>query len=393
MNDTLLNSQRYWDQHAGSDPMWAVLALPDKSGGRWVLQDFMKAGEREIALLFHRFAELQLAQPTKRALDFGCGIGRLTQALARRLEGVVGADISPAMIEHARRLNRYADHAEYVCTAGTGLQAFQTHTFQLIYSNIVLQHVPPEIVLAYLHDFFRLLEPGGLLVFQLPSHHQQAGEAEITAMSDDAYRATIELASSVPPSVTASSEFHVTLTIRNASDHAWEQPQVGPLAVGNHWLDDRGELMLTQDDGRAPLLQVVPAGCEWPVLLTMRAPDAPGTYVIEIDLVHEGITWYGHRGSPTLRFTISVLQGAAAADELVRPMMFEHPIPDYPSRVLPTPTAASVLAQPDFPMNGVPRETVIEIIGRHGGRLVYLEEDRRAGPEWVSYRYFVVGAA
>ena len=42
-------------------------------------------------------------------------------------------------------------------------------------------------------------------------------------------------------------------------------------------------------------------------------------------------------------------------------------------------------------MNGVHRDEVMEIIRRHGARLAYLEEDRRAGPEWVSYRYFVIG--
>ena len=42
-------------------------------------------------------------------------------------------------------------------------------------------------------------------------------------------------------------------------------------------------------------------------------------------------------------------------------------------------------------MNGVHREQVMDIIRLHGGRLACLEEDRRAGPEWVSYRYFVVG--
>ena len=42
-------------------------------------------------------------------------------------------------------------------------------------------------------------------------------------------------------------------------------------------------------------------------------------------------------------------------------------------------------------MDGVPREQVMALIHEHGGRLAYLEEDRRAGPEWVSYRYFVAG--
>ena len=80
----------------------------------------MKTGEREIALLFHRLAALQLPVPHGQALDFGCGVGRLTQALARRVARVVGADISPVMIDLARRLNRYPDRAEYICTAETG---------------------------------------------------------------------------------------------------------------------------------------------------------------------------------------------------------------------------------------------------------------------------------
>jgi hypothetical protein len=63
MKDHLVESQRYWDEHAESDPLWTVLAFPDKSGGRWTLQEFMKTGEREIALLFHRFAALQVEPP------------------------------------------------------------------------------------------------------------------------------------------------------------------------------------------------------------------------------------------------------------------------------------------------------------------------------------------
>jgi len=391
MNDSLIESQRYWDRHAAADPLWTVLAFPDKSGGRWTLQEFMKTGEREIALLFHRFAALQLELPARRALDFGCGVGRLTQALARRVESVAGADISPVMIELARKLNRYPDKAEYICTAHAGLESLPAKSFQLIYSNIVLQHVLPDAAVHYLREFFRLLEPGGLLVFQLPSHRDSPVEAEIKPMPDEAYRAGIQFAAALPSSAAASSELSVALTVRNASEHAWQQPHVGPLAVGNHWLDAGGELMLVQDDGRAPLLQIVPPGLEWPVLMTIHAPAEPGKYVGEIDLVHEGITWYGHKGSPTLRFTIDVIRSSAGAN--ARPaMMKEYPIPDYAEDVLPRSSRSPVPApQGDFPMHGVPRETIMKVIDTHGGRLAYLEEDRRAGPEWVSYRYFVVG--
>ena len=392
MNDPLTESQKYWDGFAATDPLWAVLAFPDKSDGRWTVSEFMKTGEREIALLFHRFAELQLPEPAGRGLDFGCGVGRLTQALARRMSHVVGADISPLMIDVARKLNRYPDRARYICTAETGLDTLPPRSFQCIYSNIVLQHVAPDIAARYLHEFFRLLAPDGLLIFQLPSHKQEHVEPEIAAMPDGAYRATIDLVSPVPANVVAGSELALTFRVRNASDHVWRQPQVGPLALGNHWLDARGLLMVAQDDGRAPLLQIVPPGLEWPVLMTMRAPAEPGRYVGEIDLVHEGISWFGDKGSPTLRFSIDVTAAGTVQTSAVTAMK-EYPIPDYPDAVVPRPAAppSATPTKADFPMNGVPREQVMEIIRSHRGRLAYLEEDRRAGPEWVSYRYFVAG--
>jgi predicted SAM-dependent methyltransferase len=40
----------------------------------------------------------------------------------------------------------------------------------LIYTKFVLQHLPSvELVRSYLSEFVRILRPGGLLVFQLPS--------------------------------------------------------------------------------------------------------------------------------------------------------------------------------------------------------------------------------
>ncbi len=392
MNDTPSDHQKYWDHYAATDPLWAVLAFPDKSDGRWTLHEFMKTGEREIALLFHRFAELQLPIPAQRGLDFGCGVGRLTQALARRMTHVIGADISPVMIETARRLNQYPDCAQYICTAAAGLDRLPSQSFQCIYSNIVLQHVTPDLSVRYLDEFFRLLEPGGLLVFQLPSHKESRVTTEIVAMPDEAYRAAIALASAPPARVAAAAACALTLTVKNTSTHEWRQPEVGPLALGNHWLDAAGELMIAQDDGRAPLLQVVPPGLEWPVLVTMHAPAAPGRYVCEIDLVHEGVSWFGHKGSATLRFTVEVTPGiaeSAAAPALMK----EYAIPEYPDAAVPRPSGPvpATATRAAFPMHGVPREQVMAIISRHGGRLVHLEEDRRAGPEWVSYRYFVAG--
>jgi trans-aconitate methyltransferase len=387
------DNQSLWDGHASRDPLWAVLAFPEKSGNRWTVREFMQTGEREIALLYHRFAELQLPEPKGRALDFGCGVGRLTQALARRVSQVVGADISPGMIDLAQRLNQYPDRASYMSTAQTGLASLPSRSFQLIYSNIVLQHVPSGAAVRYLHDFFRLLDANGLLIFQLPSHRESLVSAEIKAMPDAAYSASIAVEAAVPRRVGTSETITAMLRVRNTSTHHWQQPQVGPLAVGNHWLDAAGQLMVVQDDGRSPLLQVVPPGLECPVLLTMTAPTEPGTYVCEIDLVHEGITWFAGKGSRSLRLTIEATRDANAARRPAASMIKEYAIPDYPEDVVPRPQRPAIDPRPaaDFPMDGVPRSEVMDIIRGHGARLAYLEEDRRAGPEWASYRYFVVG--
>jgi SAM-dependent methyltransferase len=394
LTDGFNHNRALWDHHAATDPLWAVLSFPDKSANRWAIRDFMLTGEREIALLYHRFSELGLAAPTNgQALDFGCGVGRLTQALARRQPRALGVDISPVMIDLAQRLNRYPDRARYQCTADTGLDPLPSAAFQLIYSNIVLQHVPSRDAVAYLHDFFRLLDRDGLLVFQLPSHLEPPGGGEITPMPDAAYSGAIELTAAAPGSVAVSQTIPITVQVRNTSNHTWRQPDVGPLALGNHWFDGEGRLMVVQDDGRSPLLQVVTPGLEWPVLLTMTAPGEPGTYVCEIDFVHEGVTWFAGKGSRPLRFPVTVTRDARAAGVAPASMLREYPIPDYPEDVLPRPRRAATdpLPQASFPMDGVRRGEVLDIIHGHGARLVYLEEDRRAGPQWASYRYFVAG--
>jgi hypothetical protein len=40
-------------------------------------------------------------------------------------------------------------------------------------------------------------------------------------------------------------------------------------------------------------------------------------------------------------------------------------------------------------MYAVPHEDVLALIRRHGGTVLHVEEDRRAGPDWVSYAYYV----
>jgi SAM-dependent methyltransferase len=165
----LAEAQRHWDEHARTDAMWAILTVPAKRGGKWDAEEFFATGAAEIACFMQKTAAWGVPLSRGRALDFGCGIGRVTQALADRFDGVVGVDVSPAMLELARGYNRHGERCQYVWNAGAKLAQFADASFDLIYSKIVLQHIRPRLVRLYLREFLRVLAPGGLLYFQYPS--------------------------------------------------------------------------------------------------------------------------------------------------------------------------------------------------------------------------------
>jgi SAM-dependent methyltransferase len=390
MDDRIGESRAYWDRHARKDPMWAVLSDPAKQGRRWDLQGFMRNGEREIALLWNQLAQLQLVPDHHTALDFGCGIGRLTQALARRFDRVVGVDISPSMVAVARDIDRYPSIVDYMCNPHSDLRDLHSRSCDFIYSNIVLQHVVPQLSIEYLKEFFRLLKPGGVLVFQLPSHQEPLAEVTTRPMPDDAYRAQIKLTTGLPATVTGA-ELLATLRLTNTSSQEWRQRDFGSIRVGNHWFDSTGRYLIVQDDGRAVLPQVLKPGESCDIVLPMVAPSAPGSYQGEIDVVHEGVTWFRDKGSTTVRFDMVVPPRGSIAPERSTGTINELPVPDYRedlSTMLDDDAATTEQTDP-FPMHGVPREHVTEIIGKHGGTLVRVEDGLRAGVEWVDYRYFV----
>ena len=96
-------------------------------------------------------------------------MGRLTQALAARFDEVWGVDIAPSMIELANRYNRHPGTCRYYLNDRSDLERFDDGSFDFIYSNIVLQHMQPKDQRRYLAELVRVLAPGGIFVFQLPS--------------------------------------------------------------------------------------------------------------------------------------------------------------------------------------------------------------------------------
>jgi len=153
-----------WESLAKSDALGAILTDQSKAGGKWQLDEFMATGEAEVVTVMEHLRHIG-HEPDFRgaALDFGCGVGRLTQALARRFARCVGVDISQEMVDQAEQLNKYG-HCRYVVNADQQLP-FREGQFAFIYCNIVLQHVPRRFAEEYLREFVRILGAGGVLVF------------------------------------------------------------------------------------------------------------------------------------------------------------------------------------------------------------------------------------
>ncbi len=100
-----------------------------------------------------------------RAMDFGCGVGRMTRPMANLFAAVTGCDISPSHLMLARaacgRLARFS----LVNAVDFGMEA----PFDLWFSTRTLQHNPPPVIALILRRAFALLAPGGVAVFQLPT--------------------------------------------------------------------------------------------------------------------------------------------------------------------------------------------------------------------------------
>ena len=178
MDRSVSRVQRAWDTLANVDPMWAILTDPSKLGLKWSEVDFFESGHREIGDLMAEIDRLVPGAPRDHALDFGCGIGRLSGALAEYYGHVDGVDVAPSMVSLARERNAHPDRCIFHLNPASNLRLFTDQTFDLIYSNIVLQHIQPSLALRYISEFARCAKPGGLVVFQAP-HRRRLNAASL----------------------------------------------------------------------------------------------------------------------------------------------------------------------------------------------------------------------
>jgi ubiquinone/menaquinone biosynthesis C-methylase UbiE len=102
-----------------------------------------------------------------RALEIGCGPGRLMRPMSRHFVEIHGVDISDEMIGLAREKLNDIPHAYPHVNSGASLAQFENESFDFVYSYAVFQRIPSrEVVLQYLREMQRVLRTGGLARLQ-----------------------------------------------------------------------------------------------------------------------------------------------------------------------------------------------------------------------------------
>lgn len=163
-------AQRDWETLAREDPLWAILTDPAKRERQWDRAAFLATGLQELRTFWpeveRRVAAWSLATP-QQVLDYGCGVGRLSQAFAAQELQVLGLDIAPTMIELAQAWNQYPGRCSYAVATDPALSQLAGASCDLVYCALVLQHVPRPVALALLQAFVRVLRPQGLAAVQV----------------------------------------------------------------------------------------------------------------------------------------------------------------------------------------------------------------------------------
>lgn len=213
-----------WEDLGALDPLWAILSDSAHQFGRWNVDEFFATGEEEIGGVLAAASRYGLPVHPGKALDFGCGVGRLTRALALRFDHAVGVDISQPMIDRAREYNATRANCTFVLNDRADLSAFPSAEFDFVYSNIALQHIQHRsAIYAYIRDFVRVLGPDGIAVFQLPSHMRLRNRLQLRPRLYNALRSVgaspqflYERLRLHPVTMTFAPERDVTAVITNA---------------------------------------------------------------------------------------------------------------------------------------------------------------------------------
>jgi SAM-dependent methyltransferase len=165
------NSDKSWEAYGREDPYFGVCIDPKfrvRQLTEAAREDFFNSGEEYVGAVLGRIEQRLGVLSRGKALDFGCGVGRIAIPLARRFEHATGLDISPSMIREAEvNCARYGvSNASFVLSGGDDLPNVKGQ-FDFVNTVIVLQHIPPSRGYRIIARLLDLVGEGGAIALHV----------------------------------------------------------------------------------------------------------------------------------------------------------------------------------------------------------------------------------
>ena len=160
------DSDRHWEYYGQNNPYYGVSPhsrLRQENINEESLREFFESGQEYVSFVLSVVRDhIDASFKPSRSLDFGCGVGRLTLALASVSDFVTGVDVSESMIQEARK------NSERVSMSNVEFRRMDNDwstlygQYDLVNSFIVLQHIPQERGELLFRKLIKLLKDGGV---------------------------------------------------------------------------------------------------------------------------------------------------------------------------------------------------------------------------------------
>jgi SAM-dependent methyltransferase len=159
--------RRDWDDRAQRNALFYI----EDSRRDWNADSFFQSGEDDFNMLVAPVLNQIGFDPAgKSVLELGCGAGRMSRSFAARFRSVVAVDISSEMLKQGQQLTPDASNIVWLQGNGLDLADVPSESVDLVFSYLVLQHLPTEqVVSKYVSEIVRVIRPGGAFLFQFNS--------------------------------------------------------------------------------------------------------------------------------------------------------------------------------------------------------------------------------
>jgi SAM-dependent methyltransferase len=172
-----LSTDHEWEEWGRRDPYFGVLTHPRFRRANLTetaKSEFFQSGRLHVEYVMQVIRNHIDAEFTpKRVLDFGCGVGRILIPLAQVAQEVVGLDVSPSMLQEARRNCTEQGISNVQLLAGDVESSSLGEPFDLIHSYIVFQHIPPDRGKIIFLKLLEHIRPAGVGALQLTYSKKQ----------------------------------------------------------------------------------------------------------------------------------------------------------------------------------------------------------------------------